>query len=132
MIKYDLIKYSSHALIGFGTIAAFDVFVDGYRYNEGFVMSDATSFAISSVITDLSYDLISNFIPMLGESTLSSYITRPVLMGIVYMYLFNYMTAPKYPGNRDSSKLFILGSLGSLISLYIENPIMSLFNLQTF
>ncbi len=132
MLRFDLIKYSSHALIGFASIAAFDVFVDGYKYNDGFVMSDATTFAISSIVADLSFDIISNFLPMVGESNLSSFITRPVLMGIVYMYLFNYMTAPRFPGNRDNSKLFILGSLGNLIGLYIENPVLSLFNLQTF
>jgi len=62
--KFDLIKYSSHAAVSFILIGAYDVFVEGYSYNDGFVMSDSISFAITSVISNITYDIVYSFLPM--------------------------------------------------------------------
>ena len=40
------------------------------------------------------------------------------------------MLSRKYPGNRDSTNAFIVGSVGDLLLGYVESPIMALFGVR--
>ncbi len=131
MINFDLMRYGTHALVGYGSLLAYDVLIEGYKLDGGFAMSDAASFAVSTVVSNLAYDLLSSVLPYINENNISGMITKPVLNGIIYMYLFDYMTNKRYPGSRDATSAFLVGSIGCVISYYIENPLLSLFGIRS-
>ena len=54
-------------------------------------------------------------------------ISRPLLNGIVYMYLYNYFIRPDYEGVRDNTNNFIMASLAEVLLSYVSNPIISIF-----
>ena len=133
MQSYDFVKYSSQAVVGALLISLYDVFVEGYELKlNGFVSSDAFSMAISVVISNLAYDVISGLVPFLEKSNFMGQIAHPILNAIVYMYVYNMMTAGVYRGNRDNTNLMIVGSIGQLLIDYSQAPLMSLFGLKTF
>lgn len=133
MNQYDLYKYGSHAVVGALLITAYDVFVENYELKwNGFVRSDATSMALSVVISNLVYDVVSSLVPFLNKNNFVGQLAQPVLNGIVYMYVYNMMTAGLYRGARDNTKEFFVGSIGQLLIEYAERPLMSLFGWQHF
>jgi len=132
MFKYDLMKYATNAAFGYASILAYDVLVNGYELNGGFAMSDATSFAISSVLTNFSGDVLSSVVPYLYEGNLASMLTYPLLNGIIYMTVFDMMTNNKYPGNRDSTGAFLVGSISNLVIRYVESPVLNLFGMVNY
>lgn len=133
MQQYDLVKYSSQAVVGALLISAYDVFVEGYEFKlNGFVSSDAFSMATSVIISNLVYDVISSLVPFLDKNNFVGQLTHPILNAIVYMYIYNMMTAGVYRGNRDNTNLLIVGSIGQLLIEYSQKPLMSLFGLQMF
>ncbi len=132
MINFDLMRYGTHALVGYGSLLAYDIFIEGYKFDGGFAMSDAATFAVATVVSNLGYDLLSSVVPYINESNFAGMITRPVLNGIIYMYLFDYMTNRKYPGSRDTTSAFLVGSLGCVIAYFIENPLLSLFGYRQY
>jgi hypothetical protein len=68
----------------------------------------------------------------MNNNTVSGMITRPLLVGIIYMYLFNYFVRPEYETSRDNTNLFLMSSLASVFLNYATNPIMSLFGLKNY
>ena len=42
------------------------------------------------------------------------------------------MTNRRYPGMRDPTSAFLVGSVGSLLVKYIESPVLSLLGLQSY
>ena len=101
MIKYDVMKYVTHAAIGYGTFLAYDTLVLGYKLDGGFAMSDASSFAMSSVIAYFTYEILSSLVPYLNENSLLGMISYPLLTGIVYSYVYDMNTGRRYSGVRD-------------------------------
>ena len=130
MMSYDLTKYTSHAVIGFAGIIAYDTLIEGYKIDGGFAYSDASTFALSTIISNVSYDILSNFLPYLNEGSLPGVIGKPLINALVYSYMFDMMLSRKYPGNRDSTNAFIVGSVGDLLLGYVESPIMALFGVR--
>jgi hypothetical protein len=113
MNQYDLVKYGSQAIVGALLISAYDVFVEGYELKlNGFVSSDATSMAIAVIISNLVYDISSSIVPYLNKNNFVGKLTQPVLNGIIYLYVYNMMTAGVYRGIRDNTRLAIIGSVG--------------------
>ena len=132
MLQYDVMKYVSHAAVSYGALLAYDCLVEDYKLDGGFAMSDAYSFAIASFVSDLSYDLLSSALPYLNDGHFTGMVARPLINGIIYMYLFDYMTNQKYPSGRDSSRAFVIGAFGSLLSSYIQNPLLGLFGIKSY
>ena len=132
MLKFDLLKYTTHAAIGYGAFLAYDTLVLGYKLDGGFAYSDAGSFAMSSVIAYFSYEILSSVVPYLNENNLLGMISYPLLTGIVYMYLFDYMVRPSFSSNRDNVNLVLMGAVSCLVLNYASNPIMSLFGVNTY
>ncbi len=110
--SYDLVKYGSHGLIAAATIVGYDVLVDGRSMSESFVKDDALSFAVSNIATNFVNDIISNFVPFLDESNTVGMLTKPLLNGIVYMWVYDYMMANKYDGYRENKTVFVVGAVG--------------------
>lgn len=129
-MQFDLMKYGTHALIGIGGIYAYDTFID--KKDNAFTMKDAYAIAITAVVSDVSVEVITGFLPYLNNNSLPSMLLTPVLNGIVYMYLYNYMVGDIFKGNRSSTKAFFVGSLISLFTKYLENPIASLFGYKNY
>ncbi len=83
--------------------------------------------AVSVVISNLVYDIVSSLLPYLHKNNFVGQLAHPVLNGIVYMYVYNMMTAGVYRGARDNTKEFFVGSIGQLLIEYSQAPLMSLF-----
>ena len=130
MMNFDLMKYGTHALIGMAGIYAYDSLID--KKDNAFIMQDVYSIGITAVVSDISVEVITGFLPYLNNKSLPSMLLTPVLNGIVYMYLYNYMVADIFRGNRDSTKAFFVESLISLFTSYLENPIASLFGYRSY
>lgn len=132
MIRFDLYKYVTHASIGFVGIAAYDYFIDGKQLTESFTIEDATTYALTTLVTNLAVEVTSGVLPYLNEGTFAGTITSPVINGLVYMYLFDTMVKNKYPYSRDSSKEFYIGAFGALLVSYLQSPLMSLFGMSRY
>ena len=66
MFSFDIMKYSSHALISYGGMIAYDVLVDNRGISDSYTMTDAATFALSSVFADLVYDVVSGLLPFIN------------------------------------------------------------------
>jgi hypothetical protein len=130
MISFDLMKYGTHALIGFAGIYAYDSFIDGK--DNAFAMKDGYTLALSTIVADVTAEVITGFLPYLQNNSLPSMLLTPLLNGIVYMYLYDSMVGNVFRGNRNASKAFMVGSLISLLTSYLENPIASLFGYKHY
>ena len=129
MYNFDLIKYASKGLVGFGLYTLYDGLVEGIGFNE-ISYKDGLTFALSTVAAEWTADLISGFMPM-NENSISFMISRPLLTGIIYMYLYNYMLREEFEGGRDNMRNVVMGALGEVILGYVANPIASLFTNMT-
>ncbi len=132
MNNFDLMKYGSHAVIGYAGILAYDVLVEGKQLRENFTMADAATFAVSSVVSGLALDVASGVVPFLQDKGLIGMISGPALQGIVYMYLYENMVGKNYPYNRDGLKAFYIGAVGNLLVAYLQNPILGLFGVKFY
>ena len=126
-MRFDLMKYGTHAIIGFLGIYSYDTFIDNKE--NGYSMRDGYTLAISTVVSDVASEVLTGFLPYLQSNSLPGMLLRPILNGIIYMYL---MVDNIYRGNRNSTKTFIVGSLISLFTSYLENPIASLFGYKNY
>ena len=132
MIRFDFYKYATQAGIGFLGIVAYDYFVDGKQIGESFTVEDATTFALTTLVSNIALEVTSGLIPYINESSFAGMIAQPVLNGLVYMYLFDTMVKNKYPYSRNSSKEFYIGAFGSLLIGYMQSPLMSLFGMSKY
>ena len=101
MMKFDIMKYVTHAAIGYGAFLAYDTLVLGYKIDGGFAMSDAGSFAMSSVIAYFTYEILTSLVPYINENSLLGMISYPLLTGIIYSYVYDMNTGRRYGGIRD-------------------------------
>lgn len=132
MNNFDLMRYGSNALLSYVGIMAYDVLVEGRSVNEAFVMNDASTFAIANIASNVAFDLVSGFIPLLNDNSLINMLSKPILNAIVYMYLYDTMVSKKYPYYRDDTKALYVGAIGNLLVGYLENPIASLFGIKHY
>lgn len=131
-MKYDIMRYSSHSLVAMGSLVLYDVFVDGRGFTEGFTMDDAITIGVSTLATNLLYDVLSGLLPYLYENNVFGMISRPILTGLVYMYMYDWMMSNKYSGYRENTKTFYIGAVGCLLVRYIESPVLSLFGMNVY
>ncbi len=124
MFKFELTKYLSKGAVGFVLFSAYDVLIKEREFN-GFASKDGLTFALSTVAAEWSADLLAD---MWSSNSVSSMISRPLLNGIIYMYLYNYMVRGDYEGGNDNTENFVMAALGEVILGYVANPIASLFS----
>ena len=124
-MRLDIFKYLSKGAVAFGIFSAYDVFVEGREFN-GFASKDGLTFALSTVAAEWSADLLSGVWNM-NENSVTGMISKPLLNGVIYMYLYNYMVRDSYEGGNDNSRNFIMAALGDVLLGYVANPIASLF-----
>ena len=127
-MNYDLISYSSHALVAVVGIISYDVFVDGKSFSEQYTMDDAIAFGLSSFVSSLVFDVVSGLLPYLYEKNMIGMVAKPLLNGLVYLYLYEYMLQTKYQFQRDNKTAFFIGAIGNVILSYVNNPLLSLFS----
>ena len=127
MIKFDMINYATKGVFSFALYSAYDVFVEGRQFN-GFSSRDGAAFALSIISAEWTADILSNMWDM--NNGVAGFLTRPLLTGIIYMYLFNYFVRTEYNSDRDNTKTFIMGSVSELLLHYAANPIYALFGLR--
>lgn len=130
MFHLDFVRYATTAVIGYAGVYAYDTFVDDK--GSAFSMRDAGTFALSTVVSQLAHEVITGLLPYLNEGSLPGMVFTPVLNGVVYMYLYDYMVGDIYQGSRNNTTAFFVGSIASLLLKYVENPIASLFGVRNY
>ncbi len=125
-MNFDIMRYSSHSLVAMGSIVLYDVFVDGRSFTEGFTQNDAITIGLSTLATNVIFDVVSGLVPYLNENSAVGMVSRPLLTGLVYMYMYDYMMSERYEGYRNKSQVFYIGAIGCLFVRYIEAPVLSL------
>ena len=131
-MKYDIMRYSSHSLIAMGTIVLYDVFVDKRSLTESFTQNDAITVGLSTLAVELLYDVLSGLLPYLYENNVFVMIGRPLLTGIVYSYMYDWMMREKFEGYRTNMDAFYIGAVGCLFIRYIEAPVLSLLGVNSY
>ena len=131
MMKFDLTRYGTTALIGYVGVLAYDSLIDGKSISENFTMNDAATFAISTVVSSIGLEVVSNIVPFLNDGYLSM-VTAPVINGLVYMYMYDNFVGKRYQYYRDDMKAFYVGSIGLFLLKYVESPVLSLFGMRNF
>ena len=124
MYKFDTVKYISKFLVGGGLIYALDKYEN---YTNSYCLKDAGSFGLSLVLTDVVSDVLENFWNMNNNNTLLGIIQKPIINGILYMYLYDYIIKTEYDNSKENYNILLMGIGGNLLTHYLENPILSLF-----
>lgn len=130
MMKYDLVNYVSKGAVSFGLLSAYDVFVEDRSFS-GFASRDGLSFSLAVIGSEWFSDVLSNVMDM-NSNSVSGMLSKPLLVGVIYMYTFNYLVRPEYDTNRDNTNLFLMGSLSSVLLRYTTNPILGLFGVSSY
>ena len=125
-------KYTSHSLVAMGTIVLYDVFVDKRSLTESFTQNDAITVGLSTLAVELLYDVLSGLLPYLYENNVFVMIARPLLTGIVYSYMYDWMMREKFEGYRDNMENFYVGAVGCLFVRYVEAPVLSLLGVNSY
>ena len=126
MIRIDFMKYLSKGAVAFGLFSAYDALIKGREFS-GFASKYGLTFALSTVAAEWSADILSGVWNM-SENSVTGMISKPLLNGIIYMYLYNYMLRDEYEGGNDNTENFVMAALGEVILGYVANPIASLFS----
>jgi hypothetical protein len=115
MNQFDTVRYITKAASGFLLLSVYDKFIDGKSFMD-YSLYNSGSFALSLVVSELSADFISSFWNM-NERSIQGMITKPLLTGLVYLYLYDYMVAPRYDREipKTGTELFVMGSVGQLL-----------------
>ena len=129
-MQYDTMKYFSKGAFAFGLISVYDVFIDGKSFSD-YASMDAATYALSVVVSELSVDVLSGLWTM-NEGSIQGMLSRPLLSGIVYMYLFNYFIRPNYEGSNDNTTNFVIGALMEVVLSYIANPLSAIFGYKSY
>ena len=125
-------RYSSHSLVAMGTIVLYDIFVDKRSLTESFTQNDAITVGLSTLAVELLYDVLSGLLPYLYENNVFVMIGRPLLTGIVYSYMYDFMMREKFEGYRSNMDAFYIGAVGCLFIRYIEAPVLSLLGVNSY
>jgi hypothetical protein len=133
MMQFDFTKYLTHASVGFLTVSAYDSLVEGRNFKQ-FSLYDGGAFATSSILSLLASDLLESVWAGLSSQSLQGMITKPLLNGLIYMYLYESFVRPRneYNRNRTGTENFIMGALADVIVKYIENPLSGLFGYRNY
>ena len=130
MNSYDYQKYFYQSIVVGLSGIAYNVFYDGKSATSSYVLNDAFVLVLSSVGSNIIYDIVSNIMPIINDNSVIGMIGRPLMTGIVYMYLYDMMIKGKYQYDRNSMTNFYAASLLSLLESYIESPLYSLFGVS--
>ena len=84
MDKYNMIKYASHAAFGYVSLLAYDTLVLGFKIDGGFAMSDATSFALSTVLTNFTCDVLSSMVPYINDGSFYGMLFQQLEFGYLW------------------------------------------------
>ena len=84
MIRHDLMKYASNALVSYGLFYGYDYLVEGK--SSQFSNKDSLSFALSTVLSNVGYEVVEGLVPYLNQGNLAGMIGQPLLTGVIYLY----------------------------------------------
>ena len=127
MLRFDLQKLIYKSVLVGGSILVYDKFVEGNDFLSGYSMSDMYAAVLSTVVSSLTYDVLSSYLPYINEGSLTGMLASPLLNGVIYMYIYNMFVEDKYPNIRSGTNNFVIGSVGSLLVGYLESPVSALF-----
>ena len=93
MQSYDIMKYFSKAIVGFGLLSAYDTLV-GDKDFVSYSLKDGGTFALSIVMSEWVVDILCSYLPI--NEGMQGMLSRPLISAVIYMYLFNYFIRPNY------------------------------------
>ena len=128
--KFDLIKYGTKSIISLGAVYLYDQYVDDR--GSAFSLTDGYTAALSFLASDILIDILSAYIPYLGDQSFVGQISRPLLNGIIYMYLYDMLVNSKFQNVRSASENILMGAVSSLLIGYVQSPLSSLFGYSQF
>lgn len=131
MIRYDLTKYLTHGATAFLGLSAYDVLVDGRRF-DNYVVKDGATFALSSISSLWFTDLLADVWAGMSRESIQGMLAKPLINAALYMYLYNYMVRQNYENNRSNNENFVMAGIGDVLLKWIENPIASLFGYRNY
>ena len=106
--------------------------VDGRSFSESFTYNDVLTFGVSNIATNIAFDVLSGLLPFLHENNTVLMFSKPLLNGIIYMTLYDYMIANRYSYYRDNKKNFWVATVLALVLQYINSSVMALFGLKHY
>ena len=130
MYKFQIGKYSSKALISAALLIGYDMLIEKKNLTNSSTLSDALSFTLSQLGSDITSDVIAN---MWGTNTIfdvGNMLFQPFLSGVLYMYLYNVFVRTSLNKNKENLRSnktnFMYGALSQILIKYLNNPISSL------
>ena len=132
MMQFDTTKYLIHGSVSFAGLLAYNVLVEG-RPNNSYSMKDAGCYSLSSVSSLWAADILESLWGSGGlNHTIQGMITKPLLNGLFYMYLYNYLVRENYQNNRSNNTNFMIGAFGDIVVKFTENPLAGLFGFHVY
>lgn len=129
-MSYDLTKYAANAMFGFASIMAYDIAQEGVKINGYFSYSDASIFALSTLVSNYANDLSNQYLPFFKMGYLPGLIYKPLLTALIYSYFYDKVLSRRYPGMRDFEEALKLASVLDVFITYTEGPFLALFGIS--
>ena len=131
-MSFDLMSIGYSSVVAYAGLSLYDYGFNGKSLSETFTMYDSASFALSIILSNYSFDILSSFLPYLNDNNVIRVISKPLLNGLIYQYLYGMFVGDKYPYERSNTKSYIIGAIGSLLLNYLQNPVLSMFGIRNF
>ena len=87
MQSYDIMKYFSKGVVGFGLLSAYDTLI-GDKDFMSYSLKDGGTFALSIIMSEWIVDILGSYLPI--NEGVQGMLSRPIMSAVIYMYLFNY------------------------------------------
>ena len=128
-MNYNLTQYGYHFISAYALMSLYDQFVEGRQFSSKYVMYDSATFALSGMGAVFLKEVVEGIMPSMPGS-FQSMVYKPLIHGLIYMYLYKMMVEPNELGgeNYRSNKMnFVVGFVGEVLTRYIESPLVGFF-----
>lgn len=128
-ITTEIMKYSSKSLIGGGIMMLYNVIVEGRNITNDFTLRDTYIMAGSVLSSSVIYDIIDNLVDIPDKSILKNLI-EPLINSFIYSYAYDKYLANFYrqQTTRDNMTNYLIGGVVEMLSIWLSNPLILLFN----
>ena len=127
-IQQELYKYASKPILGFLGIYFYNVFIENRTYWDMVNIYDGSVMAASVLTSKLWKDLICQLLNIENE-IIQCKLIEPLVNAFVYNYGYNTFVHKKFSyklNPRSEMKNYFIGSIGSVLLSFVENPVVSL------
>ena len=132
MSKFSTLFYGKPIVAG-ALLYSYDVFYEKQGFLNAVTLYDSLLMVGSVFISDLVTSLTADNLGIDNE-----YMKRSIIEGIlnafVYSFAYNFILNARYQASarRDSTLNYALGFLSVILTEFLENPLLSLFNVKVY